>query len=198
MAWLRRLARQLLSFRSHHLYGIDCRSLAPPSPPDGELITLVDRDSAAAYPDLLSALVNINTQNRDYLREIHRGRMACALITVDGKLAHYGFLYLKNRSALLLGLPVKTALAGNAFTVPAFRGRGCQGRSLLKRACYANKLGFDQVVAETSVDNIASGKGLRKAGMVFLGRMDYLVLLRVLVIRWRRPPGFPLFSICLG
>ena len=98
---------------------------------------------------------------------------------------------------LLRDAGYKTALIGNAFTVPAYRGKSAQPRSVKARASLAREAGYERILAETSPDNLASQRGMTKGGMQLLGRMDLLVAISVLVFRWRRPAGFPLIGFCL-
>lgn len=198
MMRLRRLARQFLNYGSHYLYVMDCEALPDIHSPQGEAITVIDGASLAVGNCFLDDLIKLNPDNGPYVDEVRKSRMVCVVITYDRQVVHYGFLYLRNRMGCLLGLPSDALLAGNAYTVPSYRGRGCQGRSMLARAAYARDAGFRKVMAETAPDNVASGRGLRKAGMVMLGRVNYLVLLRYAVFRFRRPPGFPALGLCIG
>jgi hypothetical protein len=148
------------------------------------------------FSNLTSKMIELNQENSNYIEDVRRGLMTGVIVECSGTLVHYGFLYKQNRTACLLGLPRGAALIGNSFTIQDYRGRGCQGRSVLARALAAREAGFSRIFAETSIENVDSGKGLSKAGMVHLGRMDLIVIARVFVIRWRRPSGFPVFGFC--
>ena len=193
---LRSLLAQVLMIRRHQLYELDCRNSPAAQDVADETIVLVSSASLDDFPVLVAQLIDLNRENGKYLEDIARDRMVGILVEYQGRLVHYGFFYKRNRMACLLGLPDGGALIGNSFTTREYRGRGCQGRSVLARALVARQAGFSRIFAETSIDNIASGRGLVKAGMKHLGRMDLVVIARVLVVRWRRPEGFPLLGLC--
>ena len=193
---LKRLLAQILLVRSHQVYMLDCCASPAPQKVADVTIALLTSKTLDDHLSLATQLTSLNHENTAYLEDIRRDRMVGALVVYRGRLVHYGFFYKQNRMACLLGLPRGGALIGNSFTAPEYRGRGCQGRSVLARALAAREAGFSMVFAETSIDNIASGRGLVKAGMKHLGRMDFVVIGRVLVIRWRRPGGFPLLGFC--
>jgi hypothetical protein len=193
---LRRVLAQVLVIHSHQIYMLDCCVLPLPQQLPDEKVVQLSSECIDDYPSLTSQLTLLNIGNAEYLADIRRDRMIGALVESKGQLVHYGFFYKRNRMACLLGLPPRAALIGNSFTIPEYRGRGCQGRSVLARALAARQAGFTRIYAETSIDNIASGRGLAKAGMNCLGRMDFVVIGRVLVIRWRRPEGFSLLGFC--
>jgi hypothetical protein len=132
-------------------------------------------------------VVCLSADNREYLEAIPRGEAEGLAVLCDGKVVHYAFLMYRNKTACLLGFGKKSGLVGNAFTIGPYRGRGCQARSVAARIKMAEQAGLDRVISETSYDNIASQHGLRKGGMKLLGKIEFVVLLNVLVVRYRRP-----------
>lgn len=194
---LRKLGLLLVRRRSYVLFEKDCSGVSFPAPSAGERIQVLTAANIDGAADVAERLVELNAESADYLQDIRCGRVTGIVFIHGGQVVQYSYVFKKNKTACLLGLPPTTALIGNDFTVPSYRGRGCQGRSVEVRACVAREAGFTAVVAETSPDNIASQRGLQKGGMRPLGKLDMLVLLNCLVIRWRRPAGFPLLGLCL-
>ena len=192
----RQLYRQIFRTRSDIIYLLPCNNLPELTLPESENLVVLDEDNIGRYAALCADFLSKYPANKPYITDISKGRIAGFFILVDGEIVHYGFLFLRNRLGGVLGLPGGVARVGNSFTSPVYRGRGCQGRSILARAAYARQREFEAVAAETSPDNLASQRGMEKAGMTRLGRLDLVVILRFFVIRWHRPVGFALFSLC--
>ncbi len=194
---LQQLGRQVLLARSHLLYCLPCDAARPSAAerPDEQILTLTC-STVDANATLRQALLALNPDTEAYLDDIAKGRMLGVVMLHQSEVVHYSFLYLQNRTHCLLGLPQSAALIGNAFTVKHYRGRGAQARSILVRAALAAAEGFSAVYAETHPDNHASQRGMTRAGMHLVGRMDLLILIRFLVVRWRHPPGFRPLAWC--
>lgn len=191
------IAARVLRMRSYVLYERSCAGAVMPEAQEGEHYHVLRAGSLADQKALVGALVAASADNVAYLDDVKRGRVVALLITCDGELAHYSYLFLRNKTACLLGLGRGTALVGNAWTAPHFRGRGLQARAVLARAALAGEHGFERIAAETAPGNLASQRGMSKGGMKLLGRMDLVVVLNVLVLRLRRPKGFKPAAFCL-
>ncbi len=196
MRTLRRVLGLCLSFRSHVIAQLCCNALPPLELLPEEELVVVDKPTLDRHSQICEQLLGFNRTNKAYLNDIALGRIEGVFILVDQRIVHYGFLMKRNRNRCLLGLPADAALIGHAYTVRSYRGRGCQARSVLARAHLAKAAGFTAIYAETSPDNLASQRGLIKAGMRMLGRLELIVVVRCLVIRWRRPPGFQAVNWC--
>lgn len=196
-AVLGRIADKLVRTHTFMVFAAPCRDAAFPLAGPGEQLCVLRQGNLADNAAVCAALVALNPSNAEYIADIRRGWIIGFVIVRGGTVVHASYLFLKNKTACILGLRPDTALMGNAFTVPAYRGQGCQPRSVAARAALAREAGFERVAAETSPDNVASQRGLQKAGMRLTGRLDLVVLLNVLVIRWRRPPGVALLGLCL-
>ncbi len=193
----RRIAGRILRKRAYLLFEQACMGVPDPEVRPGELFHVLSKDSCDAQSSLGAALVATAADNADYLADVRRGRVVALAITRDGKLVHYSYLFLRNKTACILGLSETSALIGNAFTLPGCRGLGYQGRAVQARASLAAKAGYSHIVAETAPDNLASQRGMLKGGMRLVGRMDVVVVFNVFVLRWRRPAGVKLFGLCL-
>ncbi|PTD96778.1 GNAT family N-acetyltransferase [Pseudothauera lacus] len=197
MGRLAGIAARILRMRSHLLYECACAGAAMPALQEGEHFHVLSAGSLPGQEALAKMLLAAAADNAAYLEDVRRGRVIALLISRDGELAHYSYLFLRNKTACLLGLGSGTALVGNAWTAPRFRGQGLQARAVQARAALAGEHGFERIAAETSPDNLASQRGMSKGGMRLLGRMDLIVVLSVLVLRLRKPAGFRLVAFCL-
>ncbi len=198
---LRRLMRRLsgLVFRlsSDILFVLDCRDSSMPKPEPGEAFVVLEQKNLANSQRVSDALLRVSSENAEYLDDIRRRRIVGFVLMRGDQVVHFSYLFLENKTACILGLDRGTALIGNAYTVPSYRGKRAQPRSVHARAWLACRHDFKLIVAVTSLDNLASQKGMENGGMKRAGRMETVVLLNVFVIRWRRPAGFPLLGFCL-
>jgi len=169
-----------------------------PRPLPGEVFHVLTTDDLRAQQRVVDALLMLSSDNAEYLHDIQRGRVIGFVIEFEQTLVHYSYLFLRNKNACILGLDVNTALIGNAFTVPIYRGKGAQARSVKARASLAHGAGYQSILAETSPDNVASQRGMLKGGMRLLGRMDLWVALTMFVFRRRKPAGFSPLGVCLS
>jgi RimJ/RimL family protein N-acetyltransferase len=167
-----------------------------PEPAEGESFRTITRENLAEMQPVVEALLAVSGSTAEYVADIRRGRIVGFVILYQDEVVHYSFLFLRNKTACILGLDRHSALIGNAFTIPGYRGRRAQPRSVKARCHLAREAGYERIVAETSPDNLASQKGMQKGGMLLLGRMDLALALTIFVFRWRRPSGFRLWGLC--
>lgn len=201
MLGIRRFARRVLWVffrnRAHLLYCRNCTDATMPDPLPGETFHVLTADNLPELSKVVERLLSVSSDSAEYIADIRRRRVVGFVIEFDSDVVHYGYVFLRNKTACILGLDNKTALIGNAFTVPAYRGKSAQPRSVVARASFARDAGYERILAETSPDNLASQRGMIKGGMRQLGRMDLIVVFTMLVFRWRRPMGFPAIGFCL-
>lgn len=192
----KRLLSALFRSRAYVLFSRDCEDAVMPEPLPGEAFHVLSAHNLIEKQTLLEALLSVSHENAEYVEDIRRHRILGFVIEFEQEVAHYGYLFLRNKTACILGIDSKTALIGNAFTVPGYRGKGAQPRSVRARAALARENGYRTILAETNPDNAASQRGMAKGGMQLVGRMDLFVVCSFLVARWRRPAGFPLIGFC--
>lgn len=197
MNLLKKVCRRVFRAHQYLLFKAACPNVVVPDGGEGERVVVLDAASIDTHGTVCEALRTMSRTAADYLDDVRTGRAVALVILSRGKVVHFSYVFLRNKSACILGLDEETALVGNAFTVPSYRGRGCQSRSVALRAAIARERGFAFIAAETSPDNGASQRGLQNGGMRLVGRLDLLVILNSLVIRWRRPSGFALLGFCV-
>lgn len=167
---------------------------------NGAIERVVVSTDAAPSPQQQAArehLVAMTRQNRAYLADVDRGFATGLLLLCNGRPVHYGFVFHRNRTMCMLGLPPGSALLAHAFTDPLERGKGLQTRSVKARVRLAGQRGHGLAFSETSCDNIASQRGLARAGMEPVGPVTVIRILRVFIYRPVRPPGFARFGLCI-
>jgi len=180
------LRKKLVRVQKHLVYSADCTAAPEPQWLAGEKAFISSHTNPWAQA-LCDEVLSISAENAEYLQAILDGEAEGLAVLRDSKVVHYGFLMHRNKTARLLGFGTSVGLIGNAFTVRGYRGRGCQARSVAARIRMAQKAGLRRVISETSYDNTASHRNLVKGGMDLLGRVELVVVLNVLVIRYKRP-----------
>ena len=194
------VARKILSRiwrqRAYELFKLDCQSAVMPESWPDLTFEVLDARNVGSRGALASQVAALDPENPEYIDDIRQDRVIGLAVLNGSHVVHCAFVFKKNKTAALLGLPSSAALIGNALTVSEFRGRGIQGLSVRARATIARQAGFKSVIAETAPANVASQRGMIKGGMQPLGRLNIVVVLNCLVIRWRRPEGFRFFDVC--
>lgn len=194
---LRAFRRRLFRTNSYLLFKASCEIGEHPRLGEGESYLALDSTNIDEFDDIIKALEQLSGDASDYISDVRAGKIVALLIQCNGELVHYSYVFLRNKSACILGLDRDTALVGNVFTVQSYRGKGCQARSVALCAAIARDRGFAFIAAETSLNNVASQRGMKNGGMNLAGRLDLAVILNSLVIRWRRPPGSAMLGFCL-
>ena len=196
-ALVQRIAGRVWRQKTYELYSLDCK-LAPEPDREGERhqLHVLRKSDLVSAAGLLEQAAAINPETIEYFDDVRKDRVIGILAHDEGRLLHYAFVFKKNKTACLLGLPPGVALIGNAYTVPDARGRGIQGASVRVRAAVARDEGFSAIVAETAPDNLASQRGMLKGGMQPIGRLKLVVVMNCFVVRWQRPAGFRLLGFC--
>lgn len=99
----------------------------------------------------------------------------CYMVYVEGGPAGVGWCFPESRLLRRLGLDRKGKYLGGFFVRPEFRGRGLYPlllQTICREALDAEQTAF----AETGYENLASQRGLTKAGFVCKGRLSVAAL----------------------
>lgn len=194
---LRHLLTRLLRVQRHVLYGASCAGAEEPQWLADEQVRYLLNGSDLT-PEVQGELRRLSPDIDEYLGAIRHDSAKALIVFVRGQLVHYAFVLTRTKTLCLFGQDKSVALIGNAYTVPSYRGHGCQARSAAARIALAARLGFRSIVSETSPDNVSSQKGLVKGGLEEIGPIGLLIVLNTLVVRYRRPnAAFPRLGLCL-
>ena len=184
-AVLRRLAGTV---ERYVVYTADAGSVPPPEPVEGlRLEQLSDAE--------LVALSN-RPEAREQAQRFERlGFNEAFGVWKDGKLAHVAWLIPADRDALQEVRNVKLR-AGEAeithcLTLPEFRGQGMYPFAIRSLCDVARQRGIHRIYMITSVENLASQRGIEKAGLTRGGEIirltdSYLPLLKDVTYRGHR------------
>ena len=189
-SWVRRLIRT----QSHLVFFAPIQNVVTQVDTEDLKWVTISSQNMSEHRTLTDALVALNPDNTHYIADIQKDIITGLVILEGEQVVHYGFVFKSNKTADFLGLQPGTALIGNSFTMPRYRGQGLQAKSVSARAEIARRHGYAAIAAETSPENHASQRGLIKSGLKLQGRLELLIVLSCLVIRWRRPAGVPLLG----
>jgi RimJ/RimL family protein N-acetyltransferase len=189
--------RRLIRTQSHLLFSAPIQDVVNEFDANDLEFATISTQNVFQNRALAEALIALNPDNTSYIADIEKDKITGLVVLEEGQVVHYGFVFKSNKTANFLGLQPGTALIGNSFTTPPCRGQGLQVKSVCARAEIARLHGFAAIAAETSPENHASQRGLLKSGLKLQGRVELLILLSCLVIRWRRPAGVPLLGFFL-
>lgn len=176
------LATRLVRIRRHVVF---LKRVAEPAPVDWrEDETVLIVRSAEELEMLEHRTGELPPDFGPYRDGIHRGEAVGCFVLVGGTLAHWSFLMYRSRMLCLIGAPSDAVLLGNAYTIPSFRGRGLQTRSLKMRQHLATESGAAWLAVEAAPDNVASRRAIGRVGIPEVGELRVLVLVNHLVFRW--------------
>lgn len=178
---LRFLARRFMRVSRHVVYEAWIDDVAAPGWPEGTTVVTVSEEVEAA--DIPTIQDNLRSRNIQYLEGIRDGDAVGVFVLEGDALIHWGFLMRGSRTSALLGEGRDEILLGNAFTHPAYRGRGLQTCSLRQRLYECQSLGYDRALAETEPDNWASRRAMERVGFTLVREVTLIVLLNRLVFR---------------
>lgn len=184
MRWLNRVYAR----RSHALFVAHCAHVPSVTWPAGEQAVQFSKTqplSSADHQELLALWPDAGP----YLKAVACGEAMGLLVRADGRIVHSAYVLIGNKTLRILGCDRSSGLLANASTVPDYRGRGCQTRSVATRLAMSAQAGFREVVAETALDNQHSQRALLRAGLRSMGVVRLVLLLSVLVIRTEHPEG---------
>ena len=96
---------------------------------------------------------------------------------------HSGYIFFRTKQTKILGEGGDPPLIGCCQTVPDPRGRGLYQRPLKAELCDLQSLGYHRAIIETDPENIASRKGIERAGFRLCRKTTVWILLNRVVLQ---------------
>lgn len=188
-ATLRFLASRIFRCQVHVVYEAVC---APSGP---EIGWGADERLLWLGPGTLDA--NLTPELREFLggEEAHESLLGVRqgnillVVTSRGEFVHRGYILFRTRQKKIVGETADAPLIANCATVPAARGRGLYTRALRAELEYLAGQGYSRAIIETHPSNVASRRGIEKAGFTFGWQASVWILLNWLVIQRIRKNG---------
>ncbi len=187
--FMRFVALRLLQWRSDVLYQADPARLADaaagPAEVPGETVVWVHCGNLGSAATAAVEAAVLGGANHAYRQALCGADQLLAIVDEQGYVASYGFVLFESFYKQVLREAADTPMIGNCFTDPGQRGRGYYPR-LLRAACrrLADE-GYRRVIITCAPDNLASVRGIEKAGFRRVRTLSSVVL-AARWIAWQR------------
>lgn len=187
--FIRFVALRLFQWRRDVLYASDPARLAAAAAGwaevPGETVVWVHRGNLGSADTAAVEAAVLGGANHAYREALCGADQLLAIVDKQGHVASYGFVLFESFYKQVLGEAADTPMIGNCFTDPQQRGRGYYPR-LLRAACHrlADE-GYRRVIITCAPDNLASVRGIEKAGFRRVRALSSLVV-AARWIAWQR------------
>ena len=101
----------------------------------------------------------------------------------NGAVGHISWIYYKNDPNRILDLGGNEGEIKYSLTLPQFRGRGIYPAILVRIQSYLKEHGYKRVYICVKDDNLASIKGIEKAGFKYIARINLVKILGIQLSR---------------
>lgn len=186
---MRFLALRVLQCRRDVLYEADpvwvAGAAAGPAEVPGETVVWVHRGNLGSAATAAVEAAVLGGANHAYRQALCGADLLLAIVDEQGRIASYGFVLFESFYKQVLSEAADTPMIGNCFTDPQQRGRGYYPH-LLRAACrrLADE-GCRRVIITCAPDNLASVRGIEKAGFRRVRTLSSLVV-AARWIAWQR------------
>ena len=175
--FVRFAATRLLQVRSDVLYemnltGLDSTSTLVPGVP----WVLVDRHSLGSATTRGVEADVLTPENHAYRAALMGQDQLLALTGVQGGVCCYGFVLFASFYKRVLGEADSVPMISNCFTVVARRGHGLYPQLLVVMCQHLARQGHDRAIITCAPDNMASVRGIEKAGFRRVKTLHSLIL----------------------
>ncbi len=179
--FLRFLALRVVQRRADVLYEFDLIALAAqlplqPVPP----VVLVWRHNLGSDATRQVEAGVLTPENHAYREALQGDDHLLALVDAQGLVTSYGFVLFDSFYKQILAESRTTPMIGNCFTLPAWRGRGLYPGLLVATCQHLALQGHRRAIITCAPDNLASVRGIEKAGF----RRIKIVHSWVILTRW--------------
>lgn len=128
-------------------------------------------------------------ENELYAQGLRENDYLFVATDTNGDVLHYSFVQFKSRYKTIIGEDQLVPMFTNCWTAPQARGQRLYPSTLSKGAAILKKAGHDRVVITCSPENVASVKGIERAGFVRKKHVFNILLLSRLIFQTVKPEG---------
>ena len=147
---------------------------------DLQNVTQVDRNTLGSAATKLVEQAVLTENNHAYREDVRDDGQLYAIDNGQGEITCYGFVVYESFYKRILGEANTVPMISNCFTFPEYRGQGFYPRILQAVCLNLAAQGHGRVIITCATDNLASIRGIEKAGF---NRIKTLYTL-VLFARW--------------
>jgi GNAT superfamily N-acetyltransferase len=180
------IALRLVQLRSDVLFEVDLRNLAGPGADASPYaVTIIDRGNFGSGAHTTIEKEVLVGGNLEYVTELHGMGQMLAATGADGSVASYAFVLFDSFYKRILGEARGTPIICNCVTLPAHRGQGLYPL-LLRASCQRLAAqGYGRAIITCAPDNLASMRGIEKAGFRRVKTLHSLILFTRLIAAQR-------------
>ncbi len=188
--FVRFIAQRLVQWRSDVLYEFDLSALAAHgAEASSYVVTVIDRGNFGSAATAMIEGDVLSAANHDYVTELQGMGQLLAATGADGHVASYAFVVFDSFYKRILGEARGTPIICNCVTLPAHRGQGLYPR-LLQASCQRLAMqGYSRAIITCAPDNLASIRGIEKAGFRRVKTLHSLILFTRLIAAQRIEPA---------
>lgn len=159
------IALRLMQRRADVLFEFDLSHLAA-TDAEGPIdaIVVVNRGNFGSAATASVERDVLTGPNHEYVEELQGKGTLMAVIDGQGKVTSYAFVVFESFYKRILGESDDMPIISNCVTLPAYRGQGIYPRLLRATCRHLAAQGYRRAIITCAPDNIASVRGIEKAG----------------------------------
>jgi ribosomal protein S18 acetylase RimI-like enzyme len=183
--FVRFIAQRLAMWRADVLFECDLvQYAAAPAEALGAAIVAIDRSNFGSTATAQVEREVLIAANHAYIEELQGEGQLLAATDADGRVTSYAFIVFESFYKKVLGEARATPIICNCVTLPAYRGQGLYPQLLRASCLRLAAQGHRRAIITCAPDNIASMRGIEKAGFHRVKTLRSLILLaRVIAIQ---------------
>lgn len=175
--FVRFVAARLMQRRADELYEMDLAAWRSAGlPPADPQVVLVDRHNLGSPAVRMVEQGVLTAENHAYRESLAGQDQLLALTDDAGQVRSYGFVIYESFYKRVLGQGADVPMISNCYTPAAFRGQGLYPRLLRATCAVLAAQGHDRAIITCAPDNLASVRGIEKAGFRHVCTLSSLVL----------------------
>lgn len=184
--FVRFLALRIVQWRVDVLYETDLRIyVANPPVAPAVPVVLVWRHNLGSEATAQVEAAVLTPENHAYREALRGDDHLLAALNSQGEVTSYGFVLFESFYKRILTETPSTPMIGNCFTLPVWRGLGFYPCLLVATCQHLAAQGYRRAVITCAPNNLASVRGIEKAGFKRVRTVRSLVIL-TRWIAWQR------------
>ena len=144
--------------------------------PNLDKVVLVRRENFGCEETAMVEREVLTDHNFAYREALQGEDLLYAATDESGHVSTYGFVLFNSFYKRILGESNQVPMIGNCFTFPQHRGRGLYANLLMSISGHLSSQGYQRVIITCAPDNLASVRGIQRAGFSKVSILHSLVI----------------------
>jgi ribosomal protein S18 acetylase RimI-like enzyme len=170
------IALRVVQRRADVLYECDLTQLKDVDDAGLDAIVLVDRNNFGSAATAAVEKGVLTGENLLYVEELRAQGQLLAATDPQGRVISYAFVVFESFYKRILGEATATPIISNCLTFPAYRGQGLYPLVLRASLRHLAAQGYSRAIITCAPENIASIRGIEKAGFRRLKTLYSLII----------------------